>query len=125
MWLAIMASSSVAMTRTSTVLSGALMQAASAALAAGSRRSPSHARRVLADAGGEDQPVQPTERTGHRGRLARDAIGGQLDCVARVRIVACEQDADVAADARHAEQALAAVEHVLDIAETVPLAAEI
>ena len=42
-----------------------------------------------------------------------------------MRIVAGEQHPDVAADAGHAEQAGAAVEHVLDIGEAVSLAREI
>src|ERR1700724_277226 len=41
-----------------------------------------------------------------------------------MRIVACEQHADVTADTGHAEQTGAAGEHVLDIGETVPLAAK-
>ena len=77
---AIMASSSVAMTRTSMVLAGVLMHAAPGALAAlvqaqAEPRQPrahrgADRRRVFADAGGEDQPVQPAQRADQRAGLA-------------------------------------------------------
>ncbi len=61
-------------------------------------------RRVLADAGGEDERVQAAGGGGERAELAAEAIAEQLDGEARARVVAREQHPHVARQAGDAEQ---------------------
>ena len=80
---------------------------------------------MLANAGREDETVEPPERGDQRPCLAGDAIGEQVDRFFCMWIFACEKHADVAAYARCAEQAGATIEHVLDIGEAAPLTPKI
>jgi len=57
---------------------------------------------MLADAGGEDQAIQPTQCADQGAGLNGDAIGEQFDRFARMRIVALRANADVATDAGYA-----------------------
>src|SRR5262245_8238235 len=72
------------------------------------------ARTVLADAGGEYDRIEATERRGERAELAADAIGVKIDRRLRARRVARFQRAHVARYARHAEQAGLLVDQLLD-----------
>src|SRR5262245_15216086 len=62
-------------------------------------------RRVLADASGEDQPVDAAERCRKRADVLRGLIDEVIDRKARTRRAAVQQLAHVVADARDAEQA--------------------
>src|SRR5438105_2029698 len=46
--------------------------------------------RMLADAAGEDERVEATERGGERAELANDAVDEQLDRLPRPRVVGSE-----------------------------------
>ena len=84
------------------------------------RRSGPHRCRVLADAGGEDEAVQPAERRGQRADVARDAMDEDLDGEARRAARARQQVAEVGGDAGQAEHAGAAVEQVLHLRGVMP-----
>ena len=71
-------------------------------------------RRVLADAGGEDDRVEAAERRGERAELAADPVDEEVDGELRPRLGRLEQRAHVARHARDAEQAGLAVDQLLD-----------
>src|SRR5712691_7104145 len=73
--------------------------------------------RVLPDAAREHEAVQATEGGREGTRLAGDPEGEQLDGVARLRRVAREEHAQVAADTGDAGQPRAVIEHGLDLAD--------
>src|SRR4030095_3340290 len=60
---------------------------------------------VLADPGREDNRIQPAERSRERSQLAADSVNVEVDRGFRTGLVAFEQDAHVAGNARHTEQA--------------------
>ena len=107
--------SSVGMTWTPTRLPGVEMRGARAAFAvgvelhahpgAGMADSVPDRRRVLANAGGEDDAVQPTHRPGERGEVARDLVDEDLDREAGARLVALQQVAEVRRDAGQPQHA--------------------
>ena len=71
-------------------------------------------RRVLADAGGEDQGVEPTERGGQRPQLASNSIDEEIDGLPGARVGALEERPHVARDARHAQQTRLLVDEAFD-----------
>ena len=110
---AIINSSLVGIVHAETRAPGVLMRGPPAAFAAGSSSTPSQAAsrqalfadsgRVLANAAGEDDRVQPAEGRGERADLAPDAVAIEVDRELRPRIARGEERAHVAGDARHAE----------------------
>ena len=88
-WRAIISSSLVGITQAATAASRRADARAAARFAAASSSTPSQRRvaadaladrrRVLADAGGEDERVEPAERRRQRAELAPDAIDEEID----------------------------------------------
>src|SRR5260221_14606507 len=66
--------------------------------AAGSADCASHRRRILADAGGEDDCIPASQRRPERGDMAGNAIAKHLDCEARTWIVAGQKLAEIRRD---------------------------
>jgi hypothetical protein len=123
---AIISSSLVGMTQTATPLAPVLTRGLLAALAVASSSIPSQrasrhirSRRAalfLADPGREDNRIQPTERSCERSQLAADSVNVEVDRGFRTGLVAFEQDAHVAGNARHTEQAGLLIDELLDCA---------
>ena len=87
------------MTHADTLLAGAEMRGPCRAFASSSSSMPSHAeasqmraadlRRVLADAGGEDQPVDAAQHGGQRADLLGRPVDEVVDGEARLRLGCC------------------------------------
>src|SRR4029450_4537554 len=69
---------------------------------------------ILADAGGENEGIQPAERGGNRSQLTANAITIKVEGQLRRRFLALKQGAHIAGDARDAKQSRLAIEHLLD-----------
>ena len=76
--------------------------------------------RVLADAGGEDDGVEPPERRRQRPQLAADPVDEEVHREPRAGLGRGEQRAHVARDPRDAEQPRLVVEEALDSAGVEP-----
>ena len=70
--------------------------------------------RVLADAAGKDQRIQPAKGGGERTQLAPNAIAEKIDRELCARLIACQQCAHVARHARHAQQAGLMIQQCFD-----------
>ena len=106
-------SSSVGMTQAEALLPVIVIFGSPAAFAGSSKFTPNHAafshaapnfRGVLADAGGEDQRVQPTESGGERSQLPADTVDKQGNGIGRVRVLARQQSPHVIADTGDTEK---------------------
>src|SRR5436305_6084660 len=74
----------------------------------------SHLGRVLADAGGKNQAIDPAQCRRHRSYLLGCAIHKIVHCQASSWVTASEQFAYIAADARDTEQTRLLVEDCFD-----------
>ena len=128
---AIISSSLVGITHAETLLCGVRdPRAARRHSPPSSSSTPSHADasadpladlgRVLADAGGEHERVDPAEDRGQRADLLRRAVDEVVHGQAGLRLAAAEQVAHVVADAGNPEQPGLLVEDVLDLLDREP-----
>src|SRR5215831_16137466 len=79
---------------------------------AGTTDGAAHRRRILADPGGEYDPVEAAERRRKRGNVTGDTVAEHLDCKARTRILARQELAEVRGNAGEPEHPGAAIEEV-------------
>ena len=82
-------------------------------------------RRAFSDPRGEHEAIEPAQRACQPRDLESDAIGEEIERLARVWVVAGDQHAHVAADPGDAQQSGTPVEHVLDLVEALALPRQI
>ena len=124
MWRAIISSSLVGSTQAATGLAAVLMRGPAGLVGRvvqhhaepgrGAADALADLGAVLADATGEHQRIEAAQRSGERTQLARDAVDVQIDREPGARLLAGEQRAHVARDARDAEQPGLVVDQLLD-----------
>ena len=83
-----------------------------------------HQRRVLADPRGEDERIEPSERGGHRGDRAGDALVKTSRASRASGELGCLELLDSPGDPREAEQAGLVFERVLELCEPEPAGAQ-